>query len=108
MERKVHYKSYKSGKFWVAALISVSLGTVGVITIPQIFEAVPVYADASLTDVTATVDHNDFLNYFKLGGPTTPGKQPAIPYPAGQQGYQVQLTADAQGQAGNVALKTKR
>ncbi|WP_225423752.1 lectin-like domain-containing protein [Lacticaseibacillus casei] len=107
MERKVHYKSYKSGKFWVAALISVSLGTVGVITIPQIFEAVPVYADASLTDVTATVDHNDFLNYFKLGGPTTPGKQPAIPYPAGQQGYQVQLTADAQGQAGNVALKTK-
>ncbi|QVI36752.1 DUF1542 domain-containing protein [Lacticaseibacillus casei] len=107
MERKVHYKSYKSGKFWVAALISVSLGTVGVITIPQIFEAVPVYADASPTDVTATVDPNDFLNYFKLGGSTGAGKQPAIPYPAGQQGYQVQLTADAQGQAGNVALKTK-
>ena len=107
MERKVHYKSYKSGKFWVAALISVSLGTVGVITIPQIYEAVPVYADASPTDVTATVDPNDFLNYFKLGGSTGAGKQPAIPYPAGQQGYQVQLTADAQGQAGNVALKTK-
>ena len=102
MERKVHYKSYKSGKFWVAALISVSLGTVGVVTIPQIFEAVPVYADASPTDVTVHVGPNEFLKYFIFGG-----NPPAKPYPAGEQGFQVQLTADAIGQAGSVALKTK-
>ena len=107
MESKVHYKRYKSGKFWVTALISISLGTFGVITIPQIFEAVPVYADTTPTDITATVKPDEFLNFFKLAGGTDPSQGSAIAYPTGQLGFQVQLTPDAPGQIGVAALKTR-
>ncbi|QVI34487.1 DUF1542 domain-containing protein [Lacticaseibacillus chiayiensis] len=105
MERKVHYKRYKSGKFWVAALISVSLGTVGVITIPQFFEAVPVYADGSATDITATVGPAEFTKYFQW-------YKQAAPLPIGpdgqpQQGYQVQLTDNIKNQVGGITLATK-
>ena len=105
MERKVHYKSYKSGKFWVAALISVSLGTVGVITIPQFFEAVPVYADSSPTDVTVKIDPAKFGTYFKLDGSasllaTPPDGQPA-------RGLQVELTPNLGAKTGIVSLRTK-
>ncbi|WLV77730.1 DUF1542 domain-containing protein [Lacticaseibacillus parahuelsenbergensis] len=107
MESKVHYKRYKSGKFWVTALISISLGTFGVITIPQIFEAVPVCADTTPTDITATVKPDEFLNFFRLGGGTDPSQGSAIAYPSGQLGFQVQLTPDVPGQIGTAALKTK-
>ncbi|MDE3316527.1 DUF1542 domain-containing protein [Lacticaseibacillus zeae] len=107
MESKVHYKRYKSGKFWATALISISLGTFGVITIPQIFEAVPVYADTTPTDITATVKPDEFLNFFQLGGGTDPSQGSAIAYPSGQLGFQVQLTPDAPGQIGVAALKTR-
>ncbi|MDG3062079.1 MULTISPECIES: DUF1542 domain-containing protein [Lacticaseibacillus] len=107
MESKVHYKRYKSGKFWVTALISISLGTFGVITIPQIFEAVPVYADTTPTDITATVKPDEFLNFFQLGGGTDPSQGSAVHYPSGELGFQVQLTPDVPGQIGTAALKTK-
>ena len=105
MEKKVHYKSYKSGKFWVAALISVSLGTVGVITIPQIFDAVPVYADSSPTDVTVMVRPNELTKYFGLFGvakvlTNSPDGQPA-------KGVQVELTPNVASKTGSVALLTK-
>ena len=107
MESKVHYKRYKSGKFWVTALISVSLGTFGVITIPQVFEAVPVYADTTPTDITASVNPDDFVNYFLLGGGKDPGQEPASFYPTGGTGYQIQLTPDKPHQVGYATLKTK-
>ena len=98
MDSKVHYKRYKSGKFWITALISVSFGIIGSLAVPQLCEAVPVYA-TSITDVSIKVGPNEFAQYFKLSGS-------ASFYPKDSK-TQVQLTPNFNDKAGAVALNTK-
>jgi LPXTG-motif cell wall-anchored protein len=98
LDSKVHYKRYKSGKFWITALISVSFGIIGSLAVPQLCEAVPVYA-TSITDVSIKVGPNEFAQYFKLSGS-------ASFYPKDSK-TQVQLTPNFNDKAGAVALNTK-
>ncbi|QPC15313.1 DUF1542 domain-containing protein [Lacticaseibacillus casei] len=98
MDSKVHYKRYKSGKFWITALISVSFGIIGSLAVPQLCEAVPVYA-TSITDVSIKVGPNEFSQYFKLSGS-------ASFYPKDSK-TQVQLTPNLPDRTGSVALNTK-
>ncbi|MDE3283609.1 DUF1542 domain-containing protein [Lacticaseibacillus casei] len=96
MDSKVHYKRYKSGKFWITALISFSI--IGSLAVPQLCEAVPVYA-TSITDVSIKVGPNEFSQYFKLSGS-------ASFYPKDSK-TQVQLTPNLPDRTGSVALNTK-
>lgn len=98
MDSKVHYKRYKSGKFWITALISVSFGIVGSLAIPQLCEAVPVYA-TSITDVSIKVGPNEFAQYFKLSGSAS--------FHPKDSKTQVQLTPNLPDRTGSVALNTK-